>query len=305
MGLLGSLHVCCLHECLCTRVCKDWARTALLVPRPAQQKAFVCGVSIGCHRSRGVPLAAFPPRCAAQPCRSQLLLRNKSFYSWHRGCAPSLLRWVPALRAERAAARDLQIYSLEKEAASLPRAPCSPARAGRAGGAVNDLPAQPRGSHPPRCPIPTPRSPAGHGAGASGDAPRAFPRLGAPSSTGGSRGRLCWAPCPAGREPGRAGRGATAGKGSGVSCPAQPAVRWSHSPWSGSFLPWAGGHEHQHGLGTRTGWFCCMSHCSSGMFPTGSCPAGSEGRPWAPQEHPTAPHSQLTPGSRSQGCQEQ
>lgn len=196
----------------------------------APRRAFVCGVSIGCHRSRGAPLAAFPPRCAAQPCRSQLPLRNKSFYSWHRGCAPSLLRWVPALGAERAAARDLWIYSLEKEAASLPRAPCSPAGAGRAGGAVNYLPAQPRGSHPwvpagmqgAGCPIPTPRSPAGHGAGASGDAPRTFPRLGAPSSMGRSRGRLCWAPCPAGREPGRAGRGAKAGKGSGVSCPAQP-----------------------------------------------------------------------------------
>lgn len=122
---------------------------ALLVPGPAQQKAFVCRASKGCHRSRGVPFAAFPPRCAAQPCRSQLPMRNKSFYSWHRGCAPSLLgwgRWVPALGAERAAARDLQPM---KEAASLPRAPCSPARAGRARGAVNYLPAQPRGSHPP------------------------------------------------------------------------------------------------------------------------------------------------------------
>lgn len=282
----------------------------------APRRAFVCGVSIGCHRSRGAPLAAFPPRCAAQPCRSQLPLRNKSFYSWHRGCAPSLLRWVLALGAERAAARDLRIYSLEKEAASLPWAPCSPAGAGRAGGAVNYLPAQPRGSHPPMgaCGDAGSRVPHTHAAfpsrtrsGGIGECTQGISQAGSPQLHGSELWQAVLGPVP-GRK--GAGQGGTRRYGRQrkrrflPGAASQPAVRWSHSPWSGSFLAWTGGHEHQHGLGTRMGWVCCMSHCSSGMFPTGSCPAGSEGRPWAPQKHPTAPPSQLSPGSRSQGCQE-
>lgn len=50
----------------------------------------VAGVQVAHARREALegPLAASPPQCVAKPCRIQLSIRNKSFYSWKCGSIP-------------------------------------------------------------------------------------------------------------------------------------------------------------------------------------------------------------------------
>lgn len=88
-----------------------------------------------------------------------------------------------------------------------------------------------------------------------------------------------------GREPGRAGRGAPAGRGSGASCSAQ---RGLLQPMVGRATG-AGSAQHQCGLGMRMGWFPCVSRCHLWMFTAGLYPAGIVPFPPLPQPWESGP----------------
>lgn len=72
------------HVLLCTRVCVHTCVWGLCTGGREQ----VCEVHMHVERHQRGPLAASPARCAANPCRIQLSIRNKSFYCWQCGSTP-------------------------------------------------------------------------------------------------------------------------------------------------------------------------------------------------------------------------